>query len=59
VADFSPELRAYGGGSLRGSLIHGQITRTLLQFSAIQDTRITIAGEPERLLEPSGGQRIN
>jgi hypothetical protein len=59
VADFSPELRAYGGGSLRASLIHGQITRTLLQFSSIQDTRITIAGEPERLLEPSGGRPIN
>jgi hypothetical protein len=51
-ADFSKELRAYGGGSLRASLIHGQITRTLLQFPQVRDVRITVEGERDPLLEP-------
>jgi hypothetical protein len=51
--DFSPELRAYGGSTMRGSLIHAQITRTLLQFTDdVSDVRITIAGENDRALEP-------
>jgi sporulation and spore germination protein len=52
IADFSKELRAYGGGSLRASLIHGQITRTLLQFPQVRDVRITIEGERDQALEP-------
>ena len=52
LADFSKELRAYGGDWLRGSRIHGQITRTLLQFSHIHDVRITIEGERDVALEP-------
>lgn len=52
LADFSQELRAYGGESLRASLIHAQITRTLLQFDEVRDARITIAGERDGALEP-------
>ncbi|HEU5099299.1 MAG TPA: GerMN domain-containing protein, partial [Roseiflexaceae bacterium] len=53
MVDFSPELRAYGGATLRGSQIHAQITRTLLQFTDdVSDVRITIAGENDRALEP-------
>jgi spore germination protein GerM len=52
LADFSKELRAYGGGSLRASLIHGQITRTLLQFPHIRDVTITIEGQRDETLEP-------
>jgi spore germination protein GerM len=52
LVDFSKELRAYGGGSLRASQIHGQITRTLLQFSQVRDVRITIEGQPDAALEP-------
>jgi len=50
--DFSPELQAYGDDSLRASLIHAQITRTLLQFPQVRDVRITIEGESDTLLEP-------
>ena len=52
VADFSQELRAYGGGSLRVQLIREQITRTLLQFSSVQEVRIAIEGQIEGVLEP-------
>jgi hypothetical protein len=52
LADFSKELRAYGDNSLRASLIHGQITRTLLQFPHIRDVRITIEGQRDETLEP-------
>ena len=38
--------------SLRASLIHGQITRTLLQFPRIRDVRITIEGQRDEALEP-------
>jgi len=50
--DFSRELRAYGDDTLRASLIHAQITRTLLQFSQVRDVRITIEGETDKRLEP-------
>jgi spore germination protein GerM len=50
--DFSRELRAYDGDSLRASLIHAQITRTLLQFPQVRDVRITIESEGDTLLEP-------
>jgi hypothetical protein len=52
TADFSPELRAYGGGSARVLAIREQITRTLLQFPTVRDVRITIAGQSEGVLEP-------
>jgi hypothetical protein len=51
-ADFSRELAAYGGNSLRASLIHAQITRTLSQFEDVRDVRITIEGQRDPALEP-------
>jgi hypothetical protein len=51
-ADFSAELRAYGTEPLRASLIHAQITRTLLQLPQLRDAQITIAGERDAVLEP-------
>jgi hypothetical protein len=56
VADFSKELAAYGDESRRASLIHAQITRTLLEFPAIHDVLITIDGQRDRLLEPRAMQ---
>jgi Sporulation and spore germination len=52
TADFSKELRAYGGGSLRVGLIHRQISLTLGQFPDVQRVAITIEGEPGGVLEP-------
>lgn len=52
TADFSKELRAYGGGSARVLLIREQITRTLKQFPAVQEVRIAIEGQTEGVLEP-------
>ena len=44
IADFSKELQAYGGGSVRVKLISEQITRTLQQFPGVQRVRISIEG---------------
>jgi hypothetical protein len=52
TADFSKELRAYGGGSLRVKLIRQQISRTLLQFPTVREVRIAIEGQTEGVLEP-------
>ncbi|MDX1613385.1 MAG: GerMN domain-containing protein [Candidatus Promineifilaceae bacterium] len=52
TADFSPEMRAYGGGSARVQAIREQITRTLTQFPAIESVRIAVAGETEGVLQP-------
>ncbi|MEO6458215.1 MAG: GerMN domain-containing protein [Chloroflexia bacterium] len=52
TADFSKEMRAYGGGSARVLLIREQITRTLKQFPAVQEVRIAIEGQTEGVLEP-------
>lgn len=52
TADFSRELRAYGGGSLRVRLIREQITRTLEQFPTVREVRIAIEGETAGVLEP-------
>ncbi len=52
TADFSRELRAYGGGSLRIMLIRQQITRTLLEFPSVQEVVIAVEGETEGVLEP-------
>lgn len=52
TADFSQEMRAYGGGSLRVRLIRQQISRTLLQFPTVREVRIAIAGQTEGVLEP-------
>jgi hypothetical protein len=52
TADFSQELRAYGGGSARVAAIRQQITRTLLQFPGVHEVRIAIEGQTEGVLEP-------
>jgi hypothetical protein len=52
TADFSRELKAYGGGSLRVKLIRGQITQTLKQFPTVRVVRIAIEGQTEAVLEP-------
>jgi hypothetical protein len=52
TADFSPELRAYGGGSARVQLIRDQITRTLRQFPTVHTVRITVAGQTDGVLQP-------
>jgi len=52
TADFSKELKAYGGGSLRVMLISRQIRQTLLQFPTVREVRIAIEGQTEGVLEP-------
>jgi hypothetical protein len=52
TADFSRELRAYGGGSARVQAIREQITRTLTQFPSVREVRIAIEGQTEGVLEP-------
>jgi hypothetical protein len=52
TADFSKELNAYGGGSLRVMLIRQQIRQTLLQFPTVREVRIAIEGQTEGVLEP-------
>lgn len=52
TADFSRELAAYGGGSLRVMLLRQQIRQTLLQFPAVREVRIAIEGQTEGVLEP-------
>jgi hypothetical protein len=52
TADFSRELRAYGGGSARVRTIREQITRTLTQFPSVREVRIAIEGQVEGVLEP-------
>jgi spore germination protein GerM len=52
TADFSREFGAYGGGSLRVSMIDQQITRTLEQFPSVRQVQIAIEGEIGGVLEP-------
>jgi hypothetical protein len=52
TADFSKELRAYGGGSMRVGIIRQQITRTLEQFPTVHEVRIAIEGQSAAVLEP-------
>jgi len=52
TADFSKELKAYGGGSLRVKLIRQQIMQTLVQFPTVREVRIAIEGQTEGVLEP-------
>ncbi len=52
TADFSQELRAYGGGAARAQLIRSQINRTLLQFPTVSEVRILIEGQSDSVLEP-------
>ncbi len=52
TANFSQEMRAYGGGSARVQMIREQITQTLLQFPTVQAVRIAVEGEVETALQP-------
>ena len=52
TADFSKEMKAYGGGSLRVKLIHDQIDQTLKQFSTVREVRIAVEGQTQGVLEP-------
>ncbi|MDP8909771.1 MAG: GerMN domain-containing protein, partial [Chloroflexota bacterium] len=52
LANFSPELRAYGGGAARASMIRKQIETTLRQFPSVQQVVIAVDGQTEGVLEP-------
>lgn len=52
VADFSQEMIAYGGGSMRVMTIRQQIEQTLLQFPEIDNVVIAVEGETETVLQP-------
>ena len=52
LADFSREMEAYGGGSLRVKVLRDQITQTLKQFSTVQQVIIAVEGETETALQP-------
>ncbi len=52
TANFSKELKAYGGGSARVQAIRSQITQTLTQFPTVKSVVIAIEGETEGVLEP-------
>jgi spore germination protein GerM len=49
TANFSQELRAYGGGAYRVGLIRAQIERTLKQFPTVQRVVIQIEGDANAL----------
>lgn len=50
--DFSAEMKAYGGGSLRVMCIRQEVTKTVEQFSGIEKVVISIDGQSEGVLEP-------
>jgi hypothetical protein len=52
IADFSKEMEAYGGGSVRVSLIRHQIESTLKQFPSVSHVIIAVEGETEQVLQP-------
>jgi len=52
TADFSKEMQAYGGGSLRVTLIGQQIEQALLQFPTVHEVIIAIEGNTEAVLQP-------
>jgi hypothetical protein len=52
VVNLSQELRAYGGGSARVQAIREQLTRTLLQFPAVEEVEIAVEGQTEGVLQP-------
>lgn len=52
TVDFSAEMKAYGGGSLRVMCIRQEITKTLEQFPGIENVVISIDGQTEGVLEP-------
>ena len=52
LANFSPEMRAYGGGSERATMIRTQIETTLRQFPSVREVVIAVDGQTEGVLEP-------
>jgi len=52
TADFSKEMAAYGGGSLRVKLLRDQIAATLMQFPTVKQVLIAVEGQTEGVLEP-------
>lgn len=52
LANFSDELRAYGGGSTRVTMIRKQIEGTLRQFPSVKQVVIAIEGQTDGVLEP-------
>lgn len=52
TADFSKEMQAYGGGSLRVTLIRQQIEQALMQFPTVHEVIIAIEGDTEAVLQP-------
>ena len=52
TADFSKEMQAYGGGSLRVMLIRQQIEQALMQFPTVHKVIIAIEGDTEAVLQP-------
>ena len=50
--DFSAEIKAYGGGSLRVMCIRQEVTKTLEQFPGIEKVVISVDGQSEGVLEP-------
>jgi hypothetical protein len=51
-ANFSKEIRAYGGGSARVALIRQQIETTLRQFPSVEEVVIAVEGQTEGVLQP-------
>lgn len=52
LANFGPELSAYGGGSARVDMIRSQIEATLRQFPSVNQVVIAIDGQTEGILQP-------
>ena len=52
LANFSQELRAYGGGAARAGMIRKQIEATLFQFPSVKQVVIAIDGQTEGVLQP-------
>ena len=54
TADFSQEMRAYGGGSARVQMIRDQVSQTLMQFQepTIDEVQIAVEGQTEGVLQP-------
>jgi len=52
TADFSKEMQAYGGGSLRVTLIRQQIEQALMQLPDVHAVIIAVEGETEGVLQP-------
>jgi hypothetical protein len=52
MADFSKEMQAYGGGSLRVSLLRRQIESTLKQFPTVSQVILAVEGQTEEVLQP-------